>query len=59
MVAQAPDGLGVFFFSQSILWGSASEQAGSVPSTQSQEREVGSIALWPHARAYCVRVERE
>ena len=41
----------VFFFSQSILWASASEPAGSVPATQSQKREVGTIALWPHARA--------
>ena len=40
-----------FFFSQSILWASASEPAGSVPATQSREREVGTIALWPHARA--------
>ena len=39
------------FYSQSILWASASEPAGSVPATQSQEREVGTIALWPHARA--------
>ena len=38
-------------FSQPILWASASEPAGSVPSTQSQKREVGTIALWPHARA--------
>ena len=28
-----------FFFSQSILWASASEPAGSVPTTQSQKRE--------------------
>ena len=27
-----------FFFSQSNLWASASEPAGSVPATQSQER---------------------
>ena len=31
------------------LWASASEPAGSVPSTQSQKREVGTITLWPHA----------
>ena len=43
--------LTVFFFSQSTLWASASEPAGSVPSAQSQKREVGTIALWPHARA--------
>ena len=35
----------VFFYSQSFLWASASEPAGSVPTTQSQKREVGTIAL--------------
>ena len=40
-----------FFFHNQFLWASASEPAGSVPATQSQEREVGTIALWPHARA--------
>ena len=41
----------VFFFHNQILWASASEPAGSVPTTQSQKREVGTIAPWPHARA--------
>ena len=40
-----------FFFSQSNLWASARVPTGSVPATQSQKREVGTIALWPHARA--------
>ena len=44
-----------FFFHNHILWASASEPAGSVPSTQSQKREMGTIALWPHARA-CICV---
>ena len=34
-----------------ILLASSSEPTGSVPSTQSQKRDVGTIALWPHARA--------
>ena len=38
----------IFLF---LLWASASEPAGSMPATQSQKREVGTIALWPHARA--------
>ena len=33
------------------VWASASEPAGSVSTTQSQKREVGTIARWPHARA--------
>ena len=48
-----------FFFSQSNLWASARVPTGSVPATQSQKREVGTIALWPHARACWERVERE
>ena len=39
------------FFHNQILWASARVPAGSVPATQSQKREVGTIALWPHARA--------
>ena len=50
--------LSSFFYSQSNLWASASEPAGSVPATQSQEREVGTIALWPHARA-CIFLSSE
>ena len=42
-----------------ILWASVSEPAGSVPTTQSQKREVGTIVLWPHARVCWMRVERE
>ena len=38
------------FFHNQNLWVSASEPAGSMPSTQSQKREVGTIALWPQAR---------
>ena len=37
-------------FSQSILWASARVPAGSVPPTQSQKKEVGTIAPWPQAR---------
>ena len=37
------------FHSQSKLWASARVPAGSVPSTQPQKREVGTITLWPHA----------
>ena len=51
MVEQAPDGLCGAFVHNQLLWGSVSEQAISVPATQSQKREVGTIALWPHARA--------
>ena len=40
----------VFVHNQTV-WISASESAGSVPSTQSRKREVGTVALWPHARA--------
>ena len=32
------------------LWASASEPTGSVPTTQSPERKVGTIVLWPLAR---------
>ena len=47
-----------FFFSQSFLLASASEPAGSVPSTQSQKREVGTIALWSQARVCgCILLE--
>ena len=46
-------------FSQSNVWASARVPTGSVPCTQSQKREVGTIALWPHARACWERVERE
>ena len=38
-------------FSQSQLWASARVPAGSVPTTQSQKREVWTIMLWHHARA--------
>ena len=38
------------FYSQTKLWASARVPTGSVPTTQSQKREVGTIALWPHAR---------
>ena len=34
------------FFSQSIVWASVSEPAGSVPSTQSQKREVGMFSMF-------------
>ena len=43
------DVIGVLFllpFHNQILWASARVPAGSVPSTQSQKREVGTIALW-------------
>ena len=40
-----------FFSSQSKSWAYARVPTGSVPATQSQKREVGTIALWPHARA--------
>ena len=41
------EGMGFeFFFSQSNLWASAGVPTGSVPATQSQKREVGTIALW-------------
>ena len=40
-----------FMFTSMILWASARVPAGSMPSTQSQQREVGTIALWPQARA--------
>ena len=43
-------GKGLFFHNQN-LWASARVPTGSVPATQSQKREVGTIALWPHARA--------
>ena len=43
--------LSLFFFHNQILWASARVPTGSVPATQSQKREVGTIALWPHARA--------
>ena len=53
---QFEKGDGDFFHEDEIaittnLWASASEPAGSVPSTVSKEREVGNIALWPQARA--------
>ena len=38
-------------FSASDLWTSGSEAADSVPATQSPKREVGTVALWPQARA--------
>ena len=37
---------------QSNLWASVSEPTDSVPSTQPQKREVGTITLWPHARVW-------
>ena len=39
------------FIHNKQLWASASEPTGSVPTTQSPERKVGTIALWPLARA--------
>ena len=41
----------ILFFSQSIMWASVSVPTDSVPTTQSPKREVGTIALWPQARA--------
>ena len=48
----------ILFYSQSNLWASASALTDRVPATQSLKREVGTVALWPQARACWVRVER-
>ena len=40
-----------FFIHNQQLWASASEPTGSMPTTQSPERKVGTITLWPQARA--------
>ena len=42
--------LSLHCYSQSNLWASARVPTGSMPATQSQKREVGTIALWPHVR---------
>ena len=34
------------------MWASVSVPTDSVPTTQSPKREVGTIALWPQARAW-------
>ena len=40
------------------LWASVRVPTDSVPTTQSPKRRVGTIAIWPQARACFVRVER-
>ena len=39
------------FSSQSIMWASFNLPTDSAPTTQSPKRKVGTIALWPQARA--------
>ena len=41
------------------MWASVSVPTDSVPTTQSLKRKVGTIMLWPQARACLVRVKRE
>ena len=45
------DGLDEGVFSQSIMWASVKVPTDSMPTTQSPKRKVGTIALWPQARA--------
>ena len=46
--------MGPFFFfyhSQSIMWASVRVPTDNMPTTQSPKREVGTIVLWPQAKA--------